>query len=164
MANLEGRPRLSRASPLYNIYSDRLKAYLTHCYMASIPFIDVLRTRRELRIVRSIRYKLRKYKLILRKTDKSGVLHIGQAIDYQRKAILYRQKTGAYEELPTNPLNDTFYKVIQLLNKLQTTQKIIPKQQDKMKPIRNKIELAYMYFLPKAHKVICLQHLICIHY
>ncbi|CAF1241717.1 unnamed protein product [Rotaria sordida] len=82
---------------------DRLQAYLTHRYMASIPFIDIL---------------------VLRKTDKSGVLHIGQAIDYRRKAMEYRQKTCAYEELSTNPLNDTFYKVIQLLNKLLTAKDI----------------------------------------
>jgi len=122
--------------------------------MAPLPFMDLLRARRELRIVRSIRYKLIKYKLILRKTDKSGVLHIGHAQDYQRKAIEYRQKTGAYEELPTNPLNQTFYKVIQVLNKLETTKKILPKQKNKMLPIRKKTELAYMYTVPKSHKVI----------
>ena len=154
MANLRHRPQLSRTSPLYKIYSDRLQTYLTSQYMASLSFIDLVRARRELRLVRSIRYKLNKYKLILRRTDKSGILHIGQAQDYQQKAVEYRQKTHAYEELPTNPLNETFSKVIQLLNKLQTTNKIKVYQQDKMKPIREKTELAYMYFIPKAHKVI----------
>jgi len=121
--------------------------------MAPIPFIDLLRARRELRIVRSIRYKLIKYKLVLRRTDKSGVFHIGQAQDYHRKAMEYFRKTGAYQQLRVNPLNESFFKVIQLLNKLETTKKIKVCQKDKMKPIREKIELAYIYFIPKVHKV-----------
>jgi hypothetical protein len=80
------------------MYSDRLRAYLTDRYMASLPFIDLLRARRELRIVRSIRYKLIKYKLVLHRTDKSGVLYTGQVQDYHRKAKEYRQKPGAYEQ------------------------------------------------------------------
>ncbi len=153
MTNLEGRPRLPRNSPLFKIYSERLLAYLTDRYMAPIPFIDLLRARRELRIVRSIRYKLIKYKLVLRRTDKSGVFHIGQAQDYHRKAMEYFRKTGAYQQLRANPLNESFFKVIQLLNKLETTKKIKVCQKDKMKAIREKIELAYIYFIPKVHKV-----------
>jgi hypothetical protein len=43
--------------------------------------------------------------------------------------------------------------VIHLLNQLQTDDKIKLYQKEKMLPIQNKTQLAYMYFLPKPHKV-----------
>jgi hypothetical protein len=122
--------------------------------MTPLPLIDQLRARRELRIVKSIQRKLKKYKLILRETDKSGVFHIGHAIDYQRKAAKYRQDTSAYEELNVNPFNEIIYNVTYLLNQLKTMGKITEGQRMKMIPVRDKTQLAYMYFLPKPHKVI----------
>lgn len=153
MANLRHRAQLPRNSSLYQLYSDHLQTYLTDCYMTSMPFLDLVRARRELRIVRSIQYKLIKHKLTLRKTDKSGVLHIGRTMDYEQKAIKYREKTGAYEELFANPLNETFAKTVHLLNRLENTKQITSKQKNQMLPIRDKVQLAYMYNLPKAHKV-----------
>ncbi|CAF4050299.1 unnamed protein product [Rotaria sp. Silwood2] len=146
------RPGLPKTLLMYKFYSERLRIYLLRRYMTPLPLMDHLRARRELKLVKSIGRKLKKYKLILRETDKSGVLHIGHARDYERKAIEYREKTGAYEELTSNPLDEIFYQVIQLLNKLRSTKKISVSQHVKMMPIRNKIEVAYMYFLPKPHK------------
>ncbi|CAF3336362.1 unnamed protein product [Rotaria socialis] len=42
---------------------------------------------------------------ILRETDKSGIFHVGHShsADYEKKAEAYRQKTGAYIELDSNP-------------------------------------------------------------
>jgi hypothetical protein len=51
-----------------------------------------------------------KNQLVLRRTDKSGIPHIGYAFDCERKARAYRQKTGAYIELLSNPLNDILHK------------------------------------------------------
>ncbi|CAF5129121.1 unnamed protein product, partial [Rotaria socialis] len=37
--------------------------------------------------------------------DKSGIFHVGHShsADYEKKAEAYRQKTGAYIELDSNP-------------------------------------------------------------
>ena len=153
MANVHDRPKTPRTVPLYKLYSDRLRAYLILRYMTPLPFIDQVRARRELKIVKSIRRKLKRFKLVLRVTDKSGIFHIGRVIDYERKATQYRRDTGAYEELTSNPFDDTFMKVIQLLNKLRSEKKIQEKHKMDMLPVRNETELAYMYFLPKSHKV-----------
>ena len=121
--------------------------------MAPLSLYDEIRARRELRLVKSIRRKLKKHKLVLRPTDKSGVFHIGSASDYERKAIEYRSKTGAYTELSSDPLREIVDKVDRVLNNLRSKKHILVKQYDKMKPDRQKVHLAYMYFVPKAHKV-----------
>lgn len=160
----DGRPWIPKTVAMYKLYSERLQTCLKHHYMTALPLRDQLRARRDLKLIKSIRGKLKKYKLILRQTDKSGVFHIARAIDYKRKAKEYREKTGAYEELTSNPLNENFFQVIQLLNKLRSANRIKEGQKVKMIPNRDKVELAYMYFLPKAHKVIiCLNfiYVIC---
>jgi hypothetical protein len=124
MSNSKNLPSIPLVSSLYKLYSDRLRACLTHSYMNTLPLRDQIRALRELKIAQSIRRKLIKYKLVLRETDKSGVLHIGRAVDYQRKAAEYRQKTGSYEELPSNPFNDIICIVTRLLNQLKATKKI----------------------------------------
>ena len=86
-------------------FSQQLQTCLHQQYMTPISYLNVYRTRRELNLVKSIRYRLKKEKLILRVTDKSGIFHIGHAKDYEQKAEAYRQKTGAYMELETNPLS-----------------------------------------------------------
>jgi len=121
--------------------------------MAPLSLFDELRARRELHLVKSIRHKLTKAQLVLRPTDKSGVFHIGSSSDYERKAIEYRAKTGAYIELSSNPLNEIVNKVYRLLDNLRLTKRISVKQYNKMIPDRAKVHLAYMYFIPKAHKV-----------
>ncbi len=153
MSNLKDPGKIPSTSPLYKFYSDHLRTYLLDLYMTPLPLIDQLRARRELKIVKSIQRKLKKYKLILRETDKSGVFHIGRAIDYKQKAAKYRQDTGAYEELNVNPFNEIIYNVTHLLNQLKAMNKIADHQRMKMVPVRDKTQLAYMYFLPKSHKV-----------
>jgi hypothetical protein len=96
---------------------------------------------------------LKRNKLILHETDKSGVFHVGQASDYERKATLYRMKTGAYEELPSNPFDEMFTKVFRFFHQLKTTKQIMEWQRAKMTPDRDKTELANQHYLPKAHKV-----------
>ncbi|CAF4513714.1 unnamed protein product, partial [Rotaria sp. Silwood2] len=152
MSELKDIPNIPLSSPVYKSYSDRLRSCLTQTYVTLIPLIDQIRALRELKLVQSIRKKLKKYKLILRETDKSGVLHSGRAIDYKRKAAEYRQTTGAYEELTSNPFNDIICTVTRLLNQLQSMKRISEWHRRKMHPVRKKTELAYMYFIPKPHK------------
>ncbi|CAF3609543.1 unnamed protein product, partial [Rotaria socialis] len=145
----DGYPSISKTASVYKLYEDRLRTCLTCQYMKSLPFIDQLRAGKELKWIKSIRRKLKRYKLILRRTDKSGVFHIGHMRDYEQKAHSYRKTTDAYEELSTNPLNDIYRRVIGLLNQLRSQNQIREWQKQKLIPVQNKIELAYMYFLPK---------------
>ena len=156
MSDLKDRPRILSTARVFKLYSERLRAYLIQRYMAPLSFIDRIRARRELKLVQSIRRKLKQYKLVLRETDKSGVFHIGPEMDYEQKATAYHMKTRAYEELPSDPhpLNDVFVQVGRLLNQLRSTEKIREWQRKKMVTTRAETELAYMYFVPKTHKVV----------
>ncbi|CAF3880665.1 unnamed protein product [Rotaria sp. Silwood1] len=144
MSEITDLPKIPLTSSLYKLYSNQLRSCLNQSYMTIIPLIDQIRALRELKMVQSIRKKLKKYKLILRETDKSGVLHIGAASDYERKAAEYRQTTGAYEELTSNPYNDIICTVTHLLNQLQSSKRIFEWQRKKLMPIRKTTELAYI--------------------
>jgi len=150
---LYARCHLLKTTPILKELSAHLKDCLTFRYTVPLSLFDQLRARRELFLVNSIRYKLAKAELVLRPTDKSGVFHIGSASDYERKAIAYRTKTAAYVELLFNPLDEIYIKVKRTLDSLQSKKRITAKQHDKMMPDREKVHLAYMYFIPKAHKV-----------
>ncbi len=123
-------------------------------YTNSLSYLQKYRLRKEMKLVHSIRRKLRQTHNIIRVTDKSGVFHIGSTLDYERKVKEYQIKTNAYTELSSDPLMDTFYKVVHLLNHLRSKQQITAWQHTKMMPDKNKIKLAYLYFVPKPHKVI----------
>ena len=43
-------------------------------------------------MVHSIQRKLKKLPVIIRESDKSGILHIGYKSDYDRKVLLYQEK------------------------------------------------------------------------
>lgn len=133
---------------------EQLKTYLYREYTNPLSYLQVYRTRQELKLVRSIRSRMKKAKQILRVTDKSGIFHIGDAQDYERKANAYQQKTQAYIELESDPLFIVFDKVVHLLNDLRSKKQIYAYQLEKMMPKRDKVELAYLYFVPKPHKVI----------
>ena len=150
---LTDRCHIPRRAPILTELSNQLKDCLTRRYTTPLTVFDEMRAYHEYRLVKSIRCKLKKANLILRPTDKSGVLHIGSASDYERKAIEYRAKTGAYTELAFSPLEDIVNKVESVLNDLRSKKYILIKQHIKMFPNRAKVHLAYMYFIPKAHKV-----------
>ena len=119
----------------------------------SLSYLDLYRMRNDLKLLYSVRRKLRKAACIIRVSDKSGVFHIGLKSDYEKKVSLYQQKTKAYVELPSNPLMEIFYKVVQLVNDLKSKEQIRAWQHKEMVPKKEKIKLAYLYFIPKAHKV-----------
>ena len=161
MTDCRDRPTIPSTASIFNKYADRLRTEMLQCYLTPLSLIDQLRARRELKIVKSIRRKLAKYHLVLRQTDKSGVLHIGRKNDYKEKAAKYRQDTGAYEELTSNPFDHVFLSVVQLIQKLKAEKKIKDSHVKKMEPKRMKTKLAYMYFLPKPHKV-CLHRYVSV--
>ncbi|CAF3301814.1 unnamed protein product [Rotaria socialis] len=120
--------------------------------MIPLSYLNIYRTRKEFKLMKSIQHRLKKGNYILRETDKSGIFHIGNSVDYEKKAEAYRQKTGAYIKLDSNPLRSVFDKVILLLNDLRSKKYILSWQLDKMMPKRETVQLAYLYFIPKPHK------------
>jgi hypothetical protein len=125
-------------------FSQQLETYLTQRYMAPLSYLNIYSARKELKLIKSIQFRIKKEKYILRVTDKSGIFHLGHAKDYQQKAEAYRQKTGAYIELATDPLWTVFDKVVHLLNDLRSKEQIRVWQLDKMMPKRDKVVLAYL--------------------
>ncbi len=144
---------ISNSSPVIKQFIQEMETRLYQRYMAPLSYRDIYRTRQELKLIKSIESKLRKGKYVLRFTDKSGIFHIGHATDYQQKAEAYRHKTSAYIELGSDPLWTVFDTVVHLLNNLRSKDHIRAWQLDKMMPKRDKVALAYLYFIPKAHKV-----------
>jgi hypothetical protein len=140
-------------STIIKQFSQQLEIYLTQRYMAPLFYLNVYCARKELKLIKSIQFRIKKEKYILRMTDKSGIFHLGHAADYEQKAEAYRQKTGAYIELTSDPLWIVFDKVLHLLHDLRSKEQIRVWQLDKMMPKRDKVALAYLYFIPKPHKV-----------
>lgn len=135
-------------------FSDELNVIFNQQRATSMTYQDIHRMKHDLKLLLSIKRKLKKLPLIIRQSDKSGVIHIGYKKDYDRKVLAYQEKTQAYIELSSNPLMETYEKVIQLLNELRNRKQIQPWQYNKMLPKREKMQLAYLYFIPKPHKVI----------
>lgn len=148
--------RMPSSTPVVQQLGEQLKGYLCRQYTAPISYLQVYRTRRELKLVQSIRSRLKRAQQVLRVTDKSGIFHIGDADDYERKAEAYRQKTQAYMELAGDPLKEVFDRVVHLLNELRAKKQVLVYQLDKMMPRRERVSLAYLYFVPKPHKVMLL--------
>ena len=71
----------------------------------------------------------------------------------EQKAEVHRQKTNAYVELESDPLWVVFDKVVRLLNELRSKDHIRVWQLNIMMPKRDKVAVAYLYFIPKPHKV-----------
>ena len=141
-------------SPILQQFSQQTRACLRQHDMASLSYLSIHRARKELNLVQSIRFKLKKGQHVLRVTDKSGVFHIGHARDYEQKADAYRRKTKAYVELDNDPLWTVFDRVTHLLNELRAKKHIHVWQLNKMMPKREDVALAHLYFNPKSHKVI----------
>ena len=155
-SDLQRRHGLPRKALVLKQFSDQLEVMFNQQFVSSsssLSYHDIHRTRNDLKIVLSIKRKLKKLPVIIRPSDKSGVIHIGYKRDYDQKGIQYQEKTQAYVELSSNPLIDALHQVIRLLNDLKTKKQIKPWQYKKMMPDQKKIQLAYLYFIPKPHKV-----------
>ncbi len=122
--------------------------------MTPLSYLNIYHARKELKLMKSIQFRIKKENYILRVTDKSGIFHLGHAIDYKQKAEAYRQKTMVYIELESDSLWSVFDKVVRLLNDLRSKDRIRAWQLNEMMPKRDKVALAYLYFITKPHKVI----------
>jgi len=107
-------------------------------------------------MVRSIQRQLKTSNVVIRKTDKSKVFHMGSEQDYHHKALEYMQKTNAYEEISSgiNPCVDHLRTVLALIDPLLNKKTIdLELWKNDMRPNVETIELAHLYFIPKPHKV-----------
>ncbi|CAF4220059.1 unnamed protein product, partial [Rotaria sordida] len=141
-----------------NEFSTDLKSLIQRLYTKKLSRKLSVRAKREHKLMMNIRRYLRKYQqVILRRTDKSKVFHLGDANDYQRKVLEYMQETEAYEEITSgiSPLAENLEQVTSLLNRLYHAEKplITKKQYEAMYPKENETELAHLYFIPKPHKI-----------
>ncbi|CAF1349920.1 unnamed protein product [Didymodactylos carnosus] len=150
---LQYRFHIPPKSSIIQQLSNHLERIFYQQYTTSLSYLDIYRIRKDIKLVHSIKRKLRKAHCILRMSDKSGVFRIGRTIDYNKKVEKYQKDTDAYIELSSNPLMETFEKVVRLLNDLHTKRQITARQHKRMMPDKKKIKLAYLYFIPKPHKL-----------
>ncbi|CAF2953462.1 unnamed protein product [Rotaria sp. Silwood2] len=135
-----------------------LKYLLYELQSKPLPHKLQIRARRECVVMTSIVQLLcNRPDLIIRRTDKSKVLYIGNALEFASKASEYMIKTNAYRELTNDhcPLSDTQNVVTSLLKYLLRRGAINEYQHKKMTPKKNDLELAHLYFIPKPHKLDC---------
>lgn len=151
--NLHHRYGISPKSIEIQNFSERLRMLFNERYAKPLSYLQQYHIRKDIELVHSIQRKLRQGHYIIRVSDKSGVFHIGSTMDYDIKVKQYQLKTNAYIELSSNPLMDTFFKVVHLLNNLRSKHQITAWQHKEMMPKQDAIELAYLYFIPKPHKV-----------
>ena len=114
------------------------------------------RAKHDHEMVKNIRRIRNKEDIVIQKTDKSKVIHLASAQNYHQKSMEYMQKTSAYRELESgiNPYMNHLSQVLALIDPLLQKGTIdfnIWKQS--MYPDAKTIELAYLYFIPKPHKV-----------
>ncbi|CAF3179171.1 unnamed protein product [Rotaria socialis] len=123
-----------------------------------LPCKFKIRSRHERNIVKSIRQILStRSDVIMRRTEKSKVLFLGNALEFSNKALEYMIKTEAYQELIHDdcPLHDILNAVTSLLIYLLKHRTINQCQHKRMNPKRDTLELAHLYFIPKPHKPDC---------
>ena len=145
--------RRSNAEHGWHLPLDRLDKFiesldieLTKIHNDSIPDKD-------LKTCLVLEKKLKKSNIILRKTDKSKVFHLGNAHHYEEKVKQYMAKTDAYDKLgDKNPLQDLVLQTNSMLEGLFKSNHIKLQLYKRLRVDANKAELAHLYFLPKAHK------------
>ena len=114
------------------------------------------RARYDYQMIRSIDYIRRNENIVIQRTDKSKVFHLASVASYHRKSLDYMQKTKAYKEIESgiNPCMNHLHQVIALVDPLLKNKAIdLQTWKRSMYPNANNIELAHLYFIPKAHKV-----------
>ncbi|CAF1584040.1 unnamed protein product, partial [Didymodactylos carnosus] len=105
------------------------------------------------RAIKRLKHKFRLANVILRKTDKSKVFHLGKLEHYQQRSDEYMEKTQAYQCIGTNdPLPDLITRTNKYLLDLRLPKWITQKQYEQLCVKADEAELAHLYYLPKAHK------------
>ncbi|CAF1463248.1 unnamed protein product [Adineta steineri] len=105
------------------------------------------------RLVKRLKHKFYLSNIIVQKTDKSKVFHLGKLQDYHKKSSEYMNKTAAYTCLGANdPSADLIDRTNKYLLDLRLAHWITQKQYEELSIKPNEVKLAHLYYLPKAHK------------
>ena len=89
------RHNLPKTASVIKKFSDQLETMFNQQLTTSLSYHDKYRTRKDLKLLLSIKRKLKKLPVIIRESDKSGVIHIGYKSDYEKKVLAYQEKTNA---------------------------------------------------------------------
>ncbi|CAF5111309.1 unnamed protein product [Rotaria sp. Silwood1] len=122
---------------------------------SQIETIPVMRRKKKNygRLIKRLRFKFKLTDTILRKSDKSKVFHLGKSIDYRKKSEEYMERTKAYQCLGVqDPLSDLILRTNKYLLDLRLAKWISQKQYEQLSINPIDVELAHLYYLPKAHK------------
>ena len=133
-----------------------LKDRLYKLQSRQLPRNLATRARRERALVRSIQILLRtRPDIVIRRPDKRKGFYLGNAADFERKAMKYMTDTEAYQELTSGhcPLADNYHAVRSQLQELLKRRAINQDQHKMMFPKFDTLELAHLHFIPKVHKV-----------
>ncbi|CAF4290470.1 unnamed protein product, partial [Rotaria sp. Silwood2] len=105
------------------------------------------------RLIKRLKYRMKIANTILRKSDKPKVFHLGKSEEYKKKSDEYMKKTQAYKCLgKEDPLPDLIQRTNGYLLHLRLAKWITQKQYEQLCINPNEVELAHLYYLPKAHK------------
>ncbi|CAF4609721.1 unnamed protein product, partial [Rotaria sp. Silwood2] len=105
------------------------------------------------RLVERLKHKFKLANVVLQKSDKSKVFHLGKLEDYRNKSKEYMEKTQAYKCLGSeDPLPDLIISTNKYLLDLRLAKWITQTQYEKLCINPCEVELAHLYYLPKAHK------------
>ena len=114
----------------------------------------ITRKRNYNRIIKRLKYKLHSANIILQRTDKSKVFHLGKMLDYQKKSKDHMDKTKAYKCLgDIHPLPEFIERTNKYLLNLRLIHWISQKQYENLCVNKNEVKLAHLYYLPKTHKL-----------
>ncbi|CAF3764840.1 unnamed protein product [Adineta steineri] len=117
------------------------------------PRLPISKNRNYRRIVKRLKHKFRLSNVILRKTDKSKVFHLGTLEHYQQRSDEYMDRTQAYQCLGIlDPLPDLIQRTNKHLLDLRLAKSLTQKQYEQLCVQTDEDELAHLYYLPKAHK------------
>jgi hypothetical protein len=83
---------MPRTSRTIKQFSQHPETCFYQRYMAPLSYLNIHRIRKELNLVQSIRYTMKKEKYIVRVIDKSGIFHIGYVTDYNKTAEFHPQE------------------------------------------------------------------------
>ncbi|CAF5058531.1 unnamed protein product, partial [Rotaria magnacalcarata] len=105
------------------------------------------------RLVKRLKHKIRSASVVLQRTDKSKVFHLGTRQHYQKKSNEYMEKTEAYQCLGVNdPLPNLIERTNKYLLDLRLAHWITQKQYELLCVKPSEAKLAHLYYLPKTHK------------
>ncbi|CAF1565529.1 unnamed protein product, partial [Rotaria sp. Silwood1] len=139
-----------------NINQNKNDIEIINSQLSQSQIVNIIKIKKKKnygRLVKRLKHKFKLANVVLQKSDKSKVFHLGKLEYYRKKSEEYMAKTEAYKCLGTNdPLPDLIIRTNKYLLDLRLTKWITQKQYENLCINPCEVELAHLYYLPKAHK------------